>query len=391
MRSPISMSDMLRCAIAWLGLWLSAPVWAAEFDERYPALPIGVEYRFDYWEKTTAESPPAPPQAIELVMNYYALPEDLRDKLFTRVVLAVDQTLLLQVGVWGANDAAGFPREFAAHRSIAEKNCNEVNRRFAAYCATLDDIARLQPQVIVDLAGAKVIPIPVAVRADAVRRPAIAVENFDPVIRNNIAAFDDLYIGAGSNGPGLYQRMRFAFDGGSASHRCFAGNYGIADVDGDGHDDLLFVGGRTEDSLFDWQLDEKIYAYARIYVVAIDFSQGIARPLFQDELFAYEMDYRGPVDGRGEGIVREARFYWGDFDVDGDADYLVRRQSAAISLDWGLAEPLWQPGPASESVFLYEGDGAGYRPAVDGGEELLQYVRERTDWNRGFPNPHDCR
>ena len=349
----------------------------------------------------------------DAVVKYYQIPEDMRSKLSLGREQLSDDYYIKSIFIKNANkNKEKYRKEAALMKAIQEKSCQQASQYFESRCF----VDRPAPRdVIVNIKDSMVVPLPGLIAINPkiapLITPKIALGN--PNIVNRIHAGKLELFAVRSSLTGLllnelnYSLMNSTYE----SHRCYAGSHAIDDVNGDGVDDIIFLAVKVVDERYSYgRAAPRDFAYVRTYAVAVDISSGVAKPLFQQELFAYEMDYTiannydeeelaarqsrlytDELNEYGQGIVRQPRLYWGDFNGDGKHDYLVRRRQTDIGFYSGMQGDQWKTEQEKEveTILLFIGDDSGYQQVEHTGEDFINFIKDTAEWEQGFIDPHN--
>jgi hypothetical protein len=327
-----------------------------------------------------------PDNIVEMIVQAYSVPKKFRDKLYIESAMANEDIYLIRFGIKWLEEGSES-NEAKLHRQIIRKYCEQIKQNFEGTCQNRNPLKE-RIYTIVNVNTKQVVPIPKYFTMRGGIPSILSDSSLDQlrikytVSRHySLMPFGDVFTNA-----------TFGLNIGE-SRRCLAGKFALADFNGDGKKEFFIISGDINDDALEFQVEPKVMGITRVNLAILDINSGVARPLLSEELFSYEMDYRPYYrSGLGDGIYRDTKLYWGDFNKDGYSDYLIRRRQADLHFTFKTGRDRFRAEPFKESVQLFLGNTTGgynvFKPEDE--KEFLEFVLGATNWEDGFPPQHDC-
>lgn len=349
---------------------------------------IQLKYEYIYSEEEEVKKwqHHVPLSVSNLVMKYYNIPEKLRTKLVVTSPFSYKGKYLVNLGLDWRKNGRDSP-EAVKNADMARKNCTVIKNEFKNTCMK-KKLYREAIYAVVDVDSNQVIPFPGYFEHGNGASSILRSDSFDKYrVNEAVKQSHSLKLYGDAFSEATYG---LATD---INRRCLTGKFSWSDINGDGVDELFLISGKIGDDLDEYQVEPKKIAINRVYVAIIDISTGVAIPVLSEELFSYEMDYRPFYKtGLGKGIYRDTKLYWGDFNEDGKADYLVRRRQANLGFTYKDGPERFIVEPYKESVKMYLRDSKNnyiaYKPENE--KEFIEFVIKSTRWDDGFPEYYNC-
>lgn len=337
-------------------------------------------------EEVAQWSHPIPVEVTELLVKKYQIPDVLRPNLIITSPFSHNGKYLINFGFqW--RKKGKISQEAIMNGTIATKHCEILEKVFKGACKKSDK-SREAVYAIIDLNLDRLIPIPGYFRTD---------DGIASILKDD--SLDNIRISrAKSRYFSLYETVD-AFTSATyglkigENRRCLRGQFAWSDFNNDASEDFFLISANVSDDVLEYQVEPKEMAINRVNVAIISLKNGIAKPLITEELFSYEMDYRPYYKtGQGNGIYRDTKLYWGDFNEDGKSDYLIRRRQADLEFTYSRGPNRFIDKPYEETALLYLGTADGiwkeYKPADE--QKFLEFITSVTDWEEGFPKFYQC-
>lgn len=361
-----------------------------EYAEMFPGLSPGpVEYDFltmldDVYELWEVEPPR---HVFESLIEHHDLTAEAASKLYVISPMARDRKYLAIYGIaWREEGADSEAAKL--HREIIDQNCRVMIDAFPDYCQSRDPHRR-SGYAVVDAEDGVLGVLPHFFRS---RDGIPSILSGDIVHAATLNHVRDRYISFELSSD-IVATYTFGLAEGE-SRSCLSGKFGMADFDADGNSDFMLVHGDIMDDIYAHQVEPKVKALTRVNFAVIRLDKNGSRILITDELFSYEMDYTQFYEfGAGQGIYRDSKYYWGDYDADGVSDYMVRRRQGPLAFTGSDDDDRYIASPYEESAILYLGqaDGSYVRFAPEDEQAFVDFVVSETDWSDGFPDHTRCR
>jgi len=344
---------------------------------------ISLNYAFynrDYFSQTIGTTPES---VKRLVANRYGVTGKDYERFEISTFLKRDDLYLVNFTIKNSKEGA-----LTVHSKMIRNYCSTLENKFGKKCKNEKRVYNVVPVALVKLETNEVISLPNGYFLGAGTKTNLARRQGEDLAPDHIIAM-------GSSSGNVFSKHTFGLPEGQ-TRRCLDGNFAFSDVNGDQQEELIVLNGKINDDIYDYKAPRN-FGVNRVYMAVLDFASGEAVPIFFEELYSYEVDYRPyrqykPIIG----LYRDSKLFWGDFNKDGYADYLVRTRQNGLEVNFNLSsrsEKFFVPQTLqmeTASMYLGSVDGSYSLYKTADQQDFLDFVAGVTVWEEGFPHPHNC-